>query len=136
VADWFVQSSTNGEETGPFRPSELLELVRSGEVTPESMLRKDNSSWFAAADVGGLFEAAMRPTIRHFCPNCKFEISEPPVSCPKCDTNVTRAQTQITENTIAPQKSSEHSDNTAGSVKDWLSRKRLGRRPSDPRNPR
>lgn len=137
VADWFVQISGTGDEAGPYRPSELLELVRNGEVTPESMLRKDNSSWFAAADVGGLFEAAMRPTIRHFCPNCQHEINEPPVTCPKCDTNVVRAQTEIIENSIASPHSQQQSDKTASSVKDWLSRKRLGRRSSgDPRNPR
>lgn len=136
MSDWFVQSKSGGDESGPYRPSELLELVRSGEVTPESMLRKDNSNWFVAADVGGLFEAAMRPTIRNFCPNCQFEISEPPVTCPKCDTNVVRAQTEIIENSISSKNTTSHSDTTENSVKGWLKRRRLGGRSNDPRNPR
>ena len=136
VADWFVQITGTGEEAGPYRPSELLDLVRKGEVTPESMLRKDDSTWFTAADVGGLFEAAMRPTIRHFCPNCQFEIPEPPITCPKCDMNVVRAQTEITENSIVAQNPEGRPDLTSNSVKGWLSRKRLGRRSNDPRNPR
>ena len=41
MADWFVQIVGTGEEAGPYRPGELLDLVRNGEVTPESMLRKD-----------------------------------------------------------------------------------------------
>ena len=136
MADWFVQIVGTGEEAGPYRPGELLDLVRNGEVTPESMLRKDNSSWFAAADVGGLFEAAMRPTIKYFCPNCQAEIAEPPLTCPRCDMDVLKAQTEIIENSISEQKSNHQSDATVGSVKNWLNRKRLGRKAKDPGNPR
>ena len=136
MADWFVQSKCGTDESGPYRPSELLELVRSGDVTPESLLRKDNSSWFVAADVGGLFQAAMRPTIKNYCPNCHCDIPEPPITCPKCDMNVVKAQTEIIENTIASKKAMPAPDSTAGSVKDWLTRRRLRGRSSDPRNPR
>mgnify|MGYP000293648354 CR=1 FL=1 len=45
----------DSEDVGPLRPSELLDKVRSGEVRPETMLRKDDSAYFQASDVGGLF---------------------------------------------------------------------------------
>ena len=72
MADWFVQIVGTGEEAGPYRPGELLDLVRNGEVTPESMLRKDNSSWFAAADVGGLFEMRCGQPSNIFVPIVKL----------------------------------------------------------------
>jgi hypothetical protein len=127
VTKWFIQRAGSSEDLGPYRPSELLELVRSGEVTSETMLRKDDSKWFAAADVGGLFEAAMRPTIRYFCPQCSTEVSEPPVTCPKCDLNIIRAKTQIKENTIVNRNDRGSHDSTSSSVKSWLHRKKLGR---------
>ena len=127
MTKWFIQRAGSSEDLGPYRPSELLEMVRSGEVTSETMLRKDDSNWFAAADVGGLFEAAMRPTIRYFCPQCQTEISEPPVMCPKCDMNVIRAKTQIKENTIVSRTAHGTHDSTSNSVKNWLNRKKLGR---------
>ncbi|MDB4339072.1 GYF domain-containing protein [Rubripirellula sp.] len=133
MTNWFVQSSGADEETGPYRPSELLDLVRSGDVTPESMLRKDDSGWFAAADVGGLFEAAMRPTIRYFCPNCHLEISEPPINCPKCDFNVIRADTEIRENSIASRDSKGATESRPSSVKNWLNRKKINPRSGNSR---
>lgn len=127
MTKWFIQRAGSSEDLGPYRPSELLEMVRSGEVTSETMLRKDNSKWFAAADVGGLFEAAMRPTIRYFCPHCHTEINEPPVMCPKCDANVVRAKTLIKENTIVSRTDHGTHEATSNSVKNWLNRKKLGR---------
>ncbi len=72
MTDWYVQHPDPELEEqfiGPLRPSELLKMVREGEVGPEHLLRKDDSAWFEAREVGGLFEAAMRPTICLFCPS-------------------------------------------------------------------
>ena len=124
MAQWYIRGESGREnDRGPLRPSELLKLVRDGKITPETKLRKDDSAYFAAAEVGGLFEAAMRPTIQYFCPQCRREVHEPPVTCPHCDFNVVRALTKITENTIAsPERQAEEA--TGSSVKRWLSRKR------------
>ena len=124
MTNWFIQRAEN-DDLGPYRPSELLDLVRSGDVTPETMLRKDDSGYFAASDVGGLFEAAMRPTIRYFCPQCENEVSEPPVRCPKCDREIRRALTQITENTIVNR--TDGSSGVSNSMKNWLKKKRINK---------
>ncbi len=131
MTKWFIQRDNSSEDLGPYRPSELLELVRSGEVTPETMVRKDNSPWFVAAQVGGLFEAAMRPTIRYFCPQCETEVSEPPVTCPRCDRDINKARTQITENTIVNRSDQSLTEQAGNSVKNWLNRKKLSRDDKD-----
>ena len=122
MAEWFIKSNdlNDGGDKGPYRPNDLLQLVRSGEVVRETMIRKDDSAWFQAGDVGGLFEAAMRPTIDYFCPKCNTAIGEPPCMCPKCDANVTRAKQVITENSISD--SANHSA-TGRSVQNWLKNK-------------
>lgn len=127
MTKWFVQQNESQDDLGPMRPSELLEMVRSGQVTSESMLRKDDSSWFAAGDVGGLFEAAMRPTILYFCPQCESEVSEPPVNCQKCGREIRQAITQITENTIVSQSDQTVMGNAGNSVKNWLKKKRISK---------
>lgn len=131
MTKWFIQRANSSDELGPYRPSELLDLVRSGEVTSDTMVRKDNSPWFQAGDVGGLFQAAMRPTIRYFCPQCETEVSEPPVTCPKCDRDIRRALTQITENSIRNRADRSAKDQAASSVKNWLNRKKLSREKKD-----
>ena len=124
MAEWFIKNSDSGgaPERGPYRPNELLELVRSGEVGPETNIRKDNSPWFRASDVGGLFEAAMRPTIHHYCPHCSAAVAEPPCTCPKCDANLTRTREEIQENSIVSQDDRGRSSG-GQSVQDWLRRK-------------
>jgi hypothetical protein len=131
VTKWFIQRADSQEDIGPLRPNELLDLVRSGEVTSETKVRKDNSAWFSAGEVGGLFEAAMRPTIRYFCPQCDTEVSEPPVTCPKCDRDIRRARTQITENTIVNRADRGAGGQAGNSVRKWLQRKKLSRDPKD-----
>ena len=124
MAEWFIKNLESGgiPERGPFRPNDLLELVRSGEVVPETIIRKDDSAWFQAGDVGGLFEAAMRPTINHFCPHCAAAVPEPPCTCAKCDANLTRTRQQITENSIVSQD--DRSVSAKGhSVQNWLKKK-------------
>jgi hypothetical protein len=122
-----VQQDESQEDLGPLRPSELLEMVRGGKVTSESMLRKDDSNWFLASNVGGLFEAAMRPTIRYFCPQCETEVKEPPVNCHECGREIQQALTQITENAIVSQADQSVVGNAGSSVKNWLKKKKIGK---------
>ena len=128
MTQWFVQQESNGADLGPFRPNELLDLVRSGAVNRQTLLRKDDSTWFAAGDVGGLFEAALRPTIQYFCPQCETEVTEPPVTCLKCGRQIRQGVTKITEHSIAQRMDSGGS--TTGSVKRWLQKKGI-RKPQD-----
>ncbi|TWT76698.1 hypothetical protein CA13_71950 [Planctomycetes bacterium CA13] len=132
MAEWYIQQSDAVEDIGPLRPSDLLKMVRGGEVTPETRIRKDDSAWFNASEVGGLFEAAMRPTIEYFCPQCERPVHEPPVVCPNCGREIHRALTKITENTIASgSKRAHHHDQPGKSVQNWLKSKML-RRDEDP----
>lgn len=126
MAEWFIQQSDEAEDLGPLRPSDLLKLVRSGDVKPETRIRKDDSAWFSASEVGGLFEAAMRPTIEYFCPQCQRPVNEPPVVCSYCGREIYRALTKITENTIATNSHSSH-DVPGKSVQRWLKNKMLRR---------
>lgn len=127
MTHWFVQQGDSQEDLGPLRPSELLEMVRAGHVTSESMLKKDDSNWFLASTVGGLFEAAMRPTIRYFCPQCEVEVKEPPVTCHECGREIQQALTQITENSIVSQSDQSFAGNAGSSVKNWLKKKKIAK---------
>lgn len=97
---WFIQSDDARDERGPLVPSELLDLVRRGEVTRRSLVRTDDSAWIPAGSVGGLFEAAWRPTIEYFCPCCQAEVGEPPVRCGHCGQQVRHGIAKITEHGI------------------------------------
>ncbi len=121
MSDWFVQGSDG--DLGPFRPSELLQLVRNGKVKPETPVRKGDSAWFEASSVGGLFEAAMRPTIEYFCPGCGVPVVEPPCTCDQCGREIYRAKMRITENTIAGDDGSSASPG-GRSVQRWLKKVR------------
>jgi hypothetical protein len=57
---WYYQSKEQ-VPVGPVRPGELLKLVRSGTVQEQTLLRKGDSAWFPAAQVGGLFASAAKP---------------------------------------------------------------------------
>ena len=126
MAEWYVkldETETEEEILGPLRPSELLKMVRSGQVVPETQIRKDDSAWFSAQQVGGLFEAAIRPTINYFCPQCDTKISEPPVVCPKCLRDVRKAREEITENTISSGENATVRTQAGRSVQNWLNKK-------------
>lgn len=127
MTNWFIQQQNEPEDMGPLRPSELLLKVRNGEVTRETMVRKDDSPWFTAGEVGGLFEAAMRPTIEYFCPGCHHEVSEPPVTCPKCGEKVKRGITKITENSIVRRDDQSLTSQAGHSVRKWLQKKRISK---------
>lgn len=125
MADWYVQRPDS--ELGPLRPAELLDLVRNGTVIEETQVRKDDSSWFAAREVGGLFEAARRPTIEHYCPQCNARVAAPPTSCPKCDAALVNTKKRIIEHSVGRNSSSSSSSfkpsGPAESAKRWLQRK-------------
>ncbi|TWU42867.1 DUF4339 domain-containing protein [Novipirellula artificiosorum] len=127
MAEWYIQQSDTVEDIGPLRPVELLKMVRSGDVTPETQIRKGDSAWFSASEVGGLFEAAMRPTIEYFCPQCERPVHEPPVVCAYCGREIHRALTKITENTIAGGAKRSKVDQPGKSVQQWLKSKMLRR---------
>ncbi len=126
MAQWFIQSAD--DVLGPFSPSEVLEKVRRGTVTPETRLRKDGSAWFPAAEIGGLFEAAAKPTIRFICPGCGGTIKQPPCNCPHCDREVQMARKEVTEHHIEPSaRGGKPSGAPGASMQGWLSRlKRRG----------
>jgi hypothetical protein len=126
VADWFIKQDDEQEDLGPLRPPELLKMVREGQVTRQSMIRKGDSAFFEAGNVGGLFEAAMRPTIEHFCPGCEHAVPEPPTVCAFCGRELYQAITKITENTIALPTDSLQSK-AGHSVRNWLKKKKIGK---------
>ena len=97
MAVWFLQRMEGNVQTevGPLRPSELLTLVRRGEIKPETLLRKDDSAWFPARDVGGLFEAAVKQELQYYCPACGQRIGPPPRTCPKCLRDIGRHEARV-----------------------------------------
>ena len=124
MAEWFIKQDEESGDLGPFRPPDLLSMVRKGEVTRQTMIRKDDSAYFEAGQVGGLFEAAMRPTIEHFCPGCEHAVSEPPTVCSYCGQEIHQAITKITENAIS--LPGESAKSQAGrSVRNWLKKKKI-----------
>ncbi|MCO8123973.1 DUF4339 domain-containing protein [Stieleria sp. TO1_6] len=134
MAVWFLQRMEGNvqSEVGPLRPSELLSLVRKGEIKPETKLRKDDSAWFPAGDVGGLFEAAQRRDIQYYCPACNRRIPEPPVTCPNCLRDLGRGEArQIQPEKMTNLPAIEQDSQAAAeqnSVQSWLKKKVAGRR--------
>lgn len=117
---WYIRNDDDSE-TGPLRPAELLTMVRRGQVVAESMVRKGDSAWFAASKVGGLFEAADRPEVRHFCPYCNKPVAKPPTSCGACGMDLHHSVTQQ----VARQEAADRSGTATRSIRGWLQKKRL-----------
>ena len=133
MTNWFIQSDHDQEDLGPFRPSELLQKVRAGEVTRDTKLRKDDSAWFDAGEVGGLFEAAMRPTIEYFCPQCKHARQRTTQSSAAIvDYEIQVAITKITENSILSPDERSVTEQAGQSVQNWLRKKRAKRKKGGP----
>lgn len=120
MAQWFVQQQV--EVLGPFTPSELLTMVRRGTVTRETKVRKDDSSWFPACDVGGLFEAAVRPTIILHCPGCQAVVPEPPCMCPNCGRQLEVAKREVIQNRIMTPAEVARQTGVGSSMQNWLSK--------------
>ncbi len=55
---WFHK--IGGRTEGPISGADLLARVREGIIKEGSWVRKDDSPWFPAEEVNGLFEAAFR----------------------------------------------------------------------------
>ncbi|WP_146043121.1 GYF domain-containing protein [Rhodopirellula sp. MGV] len=131
MALWFLQRLEGNvkSEVGPMQPRELLALVRRGEIKPETMLRKDDSAWFPASEVGGLFEAAYRPEINYYCPSCGKQISQPPVTCANCLHDVGAKEAREVKQAIKaipsdPKVAKQSSaDDGQRSVQSWLRNK-------------
>jgi len=120
MAQWFVQQKE--DVVGPLTPADLLALVRRGAVTQDTKLRKDDSSWFPASDVGGLFEAAVRPTVVLRCPRCTAVVGEPPCMCPQCGSELHQVRRQMVENRIASPAEIAKLTGVSASMKNWLSK--------------
>lgn len=58
ASQWFCDLM--GKVEGPLTAAQLLQKVKRGEITELTPIRKDNSKWFPAAEVSGLFEAAFK----------------------------------------------------------------------------
>jgi len=118
---WYIQTNPD-EEVGPLRPGDLLQAVRSGKVTPETKVRKGDSAWFYAAEVGGLFEAAVKPTIEYLCPRCQHKVVAGPSRCSLCGHDVEHPLEREIPNKIVSHTSRTTSDR---SMLKWLKRKNL-----------
>lgn len=127
---WFLQRMEGNVQTevGPLRPSELLSMVRKGEIKPETRLRKDDSAWFPASDVGGLFEAAVRQDVQYYCPSCGLRIGQPPRTCPRClrdigpnEARVIKPEKVVGDIAIAGEVEEEREEQK--SVQSWLQKK-------------
>jgi len=55
---WFYK--LGGRTEGPVSGADLLAKVREGVIKEGSWVRKDDSAWFPAEEVNGLFETAFR----------------------------------------------------------------------------
>ncbi len=127
MAQWFIQKD-EAESLGPFLPTELLAMVRRGTVTKATKLRKDDSPWFCAAEVGGLFEAAVRPTIVLHCPGCHAVVPEPPCMCAQCGRNLEVVKREIIANRIQSPAEVAREHGVGASMQSWLSK--IKRKPS------
>lgn len=99
MPQWFVRQME--VEVGPLSSSELLGLVRQGSVVAETLVRKDDSAWFEARTVGGLFDAAARPSVEYSCPDCGTRVTKPPCYCPRCKVHLRYARPKVIEHTAA-----------------------------------
>ena len=57
--EWYCQ--VMGSEVGPMTESQLIDMVRQQKITPEDLVKRNDSSWVAAFEVKGLFAAAAKP---------------------------------------------------------------------------
>jgi len=87
MSEWFYQSKKN-EPVGPLTSKELLDKVRNGEISSITLVRKDDSQWVAADEVGELFSKAFDALKEHHCPFCGKICMLPPTTCTHCHRQV------------------------------------------------
>ncbi len=70
AVEWYCQLM--GSDLGPLNVEQLVDMVRQHQITPEDLVRRNESPWVPAYQVKGLFEAAAKPK-----PKPKPEEAEP-----------------------------------------------------------
>tara|TARA_B100002051_G_C16467482_1_gene501550 strand:+ start:158 stop:586 length:429 start_codon:yes stop_codon:yes gene_type:complete len=94
MTEWYCDIL--GDVVGPLKPSQLLEMVRAGDVSRETLIRKDDSQWVPAMEVNGLFDAASKEvktkaeTLGYICPYCGDPVSKAPTECSNCERHLNR----------------------------------------------
>jgi len=106
MAQWFYRDQP-GRDVGPVTSSQLLELVRQGEIDSDTEVRKDESPWARACEVNGLWLAAGMPTVFFRCPSCDAEIERPPTHCKSCHADIRKATGQLVQHSRPKDKLSK-----------------------------
>ena len=104
MSNWFYRNPM-GRTLGPVPSSQLLELIRNGEIDGETEVRKDDSQWVLACQVNGLWQAASQPGVAFKCPFCQAEIDRPPTKCKSCNKWVEKSVGQLVQHTRPESKS-------------------------------
>lgn len=126
MSEWYYLE--NEQAIGPFSPQELLDLVRQQIVVTTTMVRKDQSAWFPAFEVGGLFDAAVKPTVTYHCPECGTKVLKPPTYCRKCRRALDYARPIFTEHEVPGyEKADKDKATLSDSWKQWIRRVRVQR---------
>ena len=113
MSQWFYRLKET-EERGPISPSELLELIRTGVICDQTMVRKGDSPWVVSTSINGLWEAAGRPTAQFDCPNCGKSIPKPPVRCSHCQKMIHKAAGHLVHHkgVLPPPSKQENNSNS------------------------
>ncbi|WP_153556551.1 DUF4339 domain-containing protein [Roseimaritima sediminicola] len=119
MSEWFVRQ--NETEIGPVDGSGLLDMIREGAVKQDTLVRKNDSAWFEARSVGGLFEAASKSSTNYYCPECNAAVRKPPCVCPGCRIQLNYARAKVVENKIDGYEPAAKPKRSA-SVQNWLRR--------------
>ncbi len=133
MAEWYFEMM--GQSVGPITGKQLLERVRSGDIFADTPVRKDDSQWVPARDVGGLFTAAGGGQEREVrCPYCGAQIDLPPTRCAKCRRQVEQTYELVlgpmhdadspSTDTTDPEHRESEEDGQNEKRKGWLSKVR------------
>ena len=106
MSEWFYQSA-KGEVVGPVTSKQLLDKVRDGSVKADSLIRKDDSQWVRAEEVGELFSRAFDSQKEHHCPFCGKSCPPPPSTCVHCYRKVPVTEEQREERREQEKKESK-----------------------------
>jgi hypothetical protein len=121
MSEWYYRVSEH--EQGPVGAAELLRLVRERVIDAETLVRKNDSAWFPASQVGGLFEAAAKPSVTYCCPQCGTSVGKPPTYCRRCRRLLDYARPIFTEHEIdGYEPPPRERESIADSWKQWVRR--------------